>query len=362
MSVYTSNSKAGPYIADGDQRMFPFNFAYFEDAHVSVYRGETKLPQDDYLVERPAGYNPETGDIEGGSIVFFEPPTAGTRITILREVPATQETDIQNSTAFYPEVLEDGLDKLTMICQQLAEVLKRCVKVDVASLEKPEDIINAVSRAKDITLANKNASAQSAQDAARSAQIAADAAAQGIAAHNNDAASHPDKLSLSGGTMTGPVTFQKAIYFPEGAQIRKSGNTGVPELLVASATENYTKWSYLILSPAFVDLVAGDGTTISRLRLNLGGSVTWNGLDITLGYPKYAAGVAVAASTIKSGYTAPSDGWILFKSANGGDASIGGVFVGHTDYGSTVFVPVKKGDVAKLNASNTPAAVFFPNR
>lgn len=189
-----------------------------------------------------------------------------------------------------------------------------------------------------------------------------------IAAHNTSDIAHAailkNYLPFTGGTMTGSITFTgyNGVVFPDNCVIRKSGNEGVPELLLATSKTSYSAFTYMTLSHSYFRFGAGDGTSSSILSGSPAGVLTWKGLDITLGYPKYGAGVAVAASTIKSGYTAPSDGWILFKSANGGDASISGVFVGHTDYGSTVFVPVKKGDVAKLNASNTPAAVFFPNR
>ena len=270
MSVYTSNSKAGPYIADGDQRMFPFNFAYFEDAHVSVYRGETKIPQDEYLVERPAGYNPETGDIEGGSIVFFKPPIGGTRITILREVPATQETDIQNSTAFYPEIMEDGLDKLTMLCQQIAEVLGRCVKVDVGSTTKPEDLIDMIFGAKDIALTaaegatNANAAASAALlsistiwaeitgiDA--SAQVALVALKQAFeAAGSVEAAAAAGRESVNEASLA-------AVDYAKG-QIEESKNASVQ---VLSATTKDRKAELLAL---ISETVGAEGTVAAAVK------------------------------------------------------------------------------------------------
>ena len=270
MSVYTSNSKAGPYIADGDQRMFPFNFAYFEDAHVSVYRGEVKIPQDEYLVERPAGYNPETGDIEGGSIVFFKPPTGGTRITILREVPATQETDIQNSTAFYPEIMEDGLDKLTMLCQQIAEVLGRCVKVDVGSTTKPEDLIDMIFGAKDMALTaaegatNANAAASAAlltistiwaeitgNDA--SAQEALEALKQAFeAAGSVEAAAAAGRESVNEASLA-------AVDYAKG-QIEESKNASVQ---VLSATTKDRKAELLAL---ISETVGAEGTVAAAVK------------------------------------------------------------------------------------------------
>ena len=45
----------------------------------------------------------------------------------MREVDQTQETDIRNQGAYYPEIIEDALDKLTDITQQLSERMDRAV-------------------------------------------------------------------------------------------------------------------------------------------------------------------------------------------------------------------------------------------
>lgn len=119
MSIESTISKAGPYIADGAQTKFPFGFVVQDASHVAVYSEDGELTD---------GFRIELVD-NGGSVIFRTPPTRGSRIAILRNIPITQETDIQNNTPFYPEVIEAALDKLTMIAQQLAEEVSRCAQV-----------------------------------------------------------------------------------------------------------------------------------------------------------------------------------------------------------------------------------------
>ena len=56
------------------------------------------------------------------------------KITIVREIPLTQETDLQNQGAFNAESLETAFDKITMITQQLNEKMDRAVLQDVTSI------------------------------------------------------------------------------------------------------------------------------------------------------------------------------------------------------------------------------------
>ena len=76
----------------------------------------------------------------GGSVVFAAAPAAGSAVAVERNVPTTQEVDLQNNTAFLPEVLEGALDKLTMICQQLQSRLARSMVLPPTRTETDETI------------------------------------------------------------------------------------------------------------------------------------------------------------------------------------------------------------------------------
>ena len=145
MAVYSTLAKAGPFVGDGVQRVFPFEFAFIEPYHVAVYADDKRVSPAAYEVTRPEGYLPGISTLDGGNIVFKEAPARGSRIAVIRDVPVTQETDIQDNTAFYPEAIERGLDKLTMICQQLMEESSRGVHVSPTSGTSPEALSSVLN-------------------------------------------------------------------------------------------------------------------------------------------------------------------------------------------------------------------------
>lgn len=139
MTVASTLSKAGPYACDGVQTRFPFDFAVLDKKHIAVYINSALVV---------SGYSVElVEDQEGGTVVMAAPPRAGASLIILRDVPFTQWTDLQNRTAFYPEVLETAYDKLTMICQQLRELLSRVVIVPPGVEPSWEELMDLLTKA-----------------------------------------------------------------------------------------------------------------------------------------------------------------------------------------------------------------------
>ena len=116
MSIETMTAKAGPYIASGvSSETFPFAFNPLDSSYITVYV-DSEIKFD--------GYQTTLND-SGGVVTFTEPVSSGAKVAIVRNVPPTQTLDLQNNTAFLPEVLERAYDKLTAIVQQLQEVQER---------------------------------------------------------------------------------------------------------------------------------------------------------------------------------------------------------------------------------------------
>jgi hypothetical protein len=68
------------------------------------------------------------GVLTGGTVTMTVAPPSGTTLVISRNVPLTQETDLQPNDRLPAETLEQSIDKLTMIAQQLDEVNDRTLK------------------------------------------------------------------------------------------------------------------------------------------------------------------------------------------------------------------------------------------
>ncbi|WP_051646759.1 hypothetical protein [Escherichia coli] len=122
------------YTGNGVTTSFPYTFRIFHNHDlvvqvVDLSENITELTLDtDYTVTGAGGYT-------GGNVVLSSPLANGYQISISRELPVTQETDLRNQGKFFAEVHEDAFDKLTMLIQQAISWLR-------LSLRKPSFIAN----------------------------------------------------------------------------------------------------------------------------------------------------------------------------------------------------------------------------
>lgn len=154
MSVRDNYSKAGPYAAYGTQTKFPFSFKIFKPEQVRVFVNAKELDTLD-------GYSVTVGS-ENGNVVFDTPPQGD--ITIMRNMDFEQGVDLQNNTAFLAEVLEDALDKLTMIAQQLRVDLDRAIIIPPNYTGDPEDYYTTILEARTAAVNAANNAANTLQE------------------------------------------------------------------------------------------------------------------------------------------------------------------------------------------------------
>lgn len=172
MTIASEVNKSGPYYGNGVTTAFPFDFKIDDEAHIRVVASTAGAETDltlsvDYTV---AG----VGDASGGSVVLSSPPLITTAITLVRNVPFTQEMDLQNQGAFYANDVERAFDLAAARDQQLAEQISRAVVVPVSSPINPATLVLDLLTGSTEVLA---AAAQVAED-----RIAADASAAMLAA------------------------------------------------------------------------------------------------------------------------------------------------------------------------------------
>ncbi len=161
MTVPTNDNRE-QYLGNGATTVFPYAFKIFEDANLEVYLTEADGAQTlltlgtDYTVTG-------AGNEDGGNVTYpvsGDPLDDDETLTILRVIDITQETDLRNQGAYYPEVVEDELDRSRMIDQQQQEEIDRALKqpvdgdnydaggkkivgVSTASSPNPQDVVNA---------------------------------------------------------------------------------------------------------------------------------------------------------------------------------------------------------------------------
>lgn len=122
------------YIGNGVTTTFPYTFRIFSksDLVVTVVDLDENLteltPDTDYTVTGAGGYT-------GGNVILMVPLATGWKISISRDLPITQETDLRNQGKFFAEVHELAFDKLTMLVQQIRSMY-------TSALRKPSTVAN----------------------------------------------------------------------------------------------------------------------------------------------------------------------------------------------------------------------------
>ncbi|WP_454618379.1 hypothetical protein [Bradyrhizobium cenepequi] len=141
MTVASEVNRSGPYIGNGVTTIFNYGFRILDENHLKVIRTEagveTVLVIDtDYIVS-------DVGSASGGQIALVVAPTAAQTITILRNAPFTQETDLENQGPYFAETIEQALDLAAMRDQQLRELLNRAFVLPAAASGVNTDAIIA---------------------------------------------------------------------------------------------------------------------------------------------------------------------------------------------------------------------------
>lgn len=123
----SSASNQVRFQGNGIATAFPFSFKVFKAADlVALLTDATGLEQT--LLNGPhysISLNSNQDSSPGGVVTLLTAPAADEYLSLERRVEATQLTDITNQGGFYPQVIEDALDKLTMLAQQALAQLAR---------------------------------------------------------------------------------------------------------------------------------------------------------------------------------------------------------------------------------------------
>jgi hypothetical protein len=119
LTVESTINKSGPYAGAGSTGPFLVEFRFLDQTHLRVIKTSTAGVNSDLVLTTDysvAGVGNPTG-----SVTLTAPLALGENLTIVRNVPATQEANYVQNDAFPAESHEDALDKATMLIQQLQE-------------------------------------------------------------------------------------------------------------------------------------------------------------------------------------------------------------------------------------------------
>ena len=160
---------------DGDETDFDFDFSVFADTDlvVALIDPDTLevLDEPELGVDYTVTLNTST---VGGTVVFGTAPEDDQLVSIRRNIPTTQGTDIPSGGLFRESQIENALDKAILLIQQLEEQISRAL------------LQNPYTEALDLQLpapeASKGLSWNAAGDALENVEVPAAALAGALAA------------------------------------------------------------------------------------------------------------------------------------------------------------------------------------
>jgi len=158
MTINSTTRKTNNLAGNGNTAQFPFAFKVFTEADIVVKKLEVSTSAETTLTlgasnDYTVSLNPDQNGNPGGSVTLrqsnsnFNLPL-GFQLVITSALEPLQGTDLTNQGGFYPEVINDALDKSVILHQQQQDELNRSIKFSltntIGSLEITE---NAAARA-----------------------------------------------------------------------------------------------------------------------------------------------------------------------------------------------------------------------
>ena len=130
MSIASTTRKAGPYTGNGVTTIFPFSFKVFASSDLVVT--QTDLSGIETTLTLTTNYtvslNANQDANPGGTVTCVSAPISGYLLTLTSGVPELQPVVLTNNGGFYPSVINDALDRLTIFAQQISEQMSRSLK------------------------------------------------------------------------------------------------------------------------------------------------------------------------------------------------------------------------------------------
>lgn len=135
MSISSSTRKAGPYSCNGATVVFPFSFKVFSTADVRVVLADAAGLESDLVLgaDYTVALNSDQDATPGGTVTSVTSYAAGYKITLTSQLQNLQPVVLTNQGGFYPKVINDALDRLTILVQQLAEKLGRSLSLPISN-------------------------------------------------------------------------------------------------------------------------------------------------------------------------------------------------------------------------------------
>lgn len=125
------------YTGNGSGHVFSYNFKIFSTSDLKIVVSDTNDVETDLVLTTDYTVT-GAGESAGGNVTLVNASQAwlttgelktGYHLSILSNKSLVQDTSIRNQGPYFPNVIEDRLDKFQIMIQQLSEKLKRAIKL-----------------------------------------------------------------------------------------------------------------------------------------------------------------------------------------------------------------------------------------
>lgn len=152
MTISSEDRSTLPFAGNGVATQFPFTFKVFATSDLVVVKTDaaqvdtTLVLDSDYSVS----LNADQDNNPGGTITYpisGSPLATGESLIAYGDISYLQPADIVNQSGFYPRVVENGFDRLTMLIQQVLGLARRAIRVPVSAQAVDTELPDIAERA-----------------------------------------------------------------------------------------------------------------------------------------------------------------------------------------------------------------------
>ncbi len=120
MTIANSIRSAGPFSGTGSTVAYPFSFKIFETSDLLVSRADESGVQTELILgtHYTVTKNADQNESPGGVVTLLTPLPVGYTLFITTDLAILQPLRLTNTGGFYPEAIEDALDRIVMLIQQ----------------------------------------------------------------------------------------------------------------------------------------------------------------------------------------------------------------------------------------------------
>lgn len=129
--MLTKSTNRVVYSGNGATTSFAYDFRVFQNSDLVVTHIDANGVQTVKTITTHYTMT-NAGDETGGTVTYpvsGSPLPTGEKLVLQRIVGVLQSTSIRNQSGFYPNVLEDAMDRLAMEIQQINDLIKRAPKL-----------------------------------------------------------------------------------------------------------------------------------------------------------------------------------------------------------------------------------------